>query len=724
MDGKGNAARFSRPVGLAVDNAENVYVADSSNHTIRVVSPAGVVTTLAGLAGNAGNVDGVGGAARFSSPSAVAVDDAGFVYVADTGNQTIRKVSPTGLVTTLAGGGILFSSSGGDGVGSGAGFGYPAGLAVDGAGNVYVADSTMDTIRKVTPAGVVTTLAGTPGVRGSADGTGAAAQFDFPFGVAVDGAGNIYVSDAISSIIRQVSLTGVVTTIAGKPIQYGGVDGVGTSARFDYPYGVAVDGQGNIYVADSSNDTIRRVAPGGIVTTLAGLVQGAGAADGTLNQARLFGPSGVAVSSSGNLYVADTYNNTIRKITTNGMVTTLAGLAASSGDVDGPGHVAEFNAPSGVATDSAGNIYVADAGNNSIRKVTPAGVVTTILVGTGDTNAPFSAPSCVAMDAAGNLYFAESGNTIRKATPNGVVTTLAGLRQLDALGNPIGGNSDGLGSAARFNRTSGLALDSAGNVYVADKGNNSIRKLTPAGLVTTLAGSSQGSADGSGSAARFSGPSGIAVDHVGYVYVADAGNGTIRKVTPDGQVTTLAGVALQTGSNDGLATSAHFNSPSALAVDGAGNLYVSDTRNCAIRKVTPSGTVTTLAGMAGLIPAGTLGQAGSFDGTGSLARFDLPTGIAVDNAGNIYVADQNNNTLRKGVPAPSGVLSFGPISGSTGGPFGFAVTAGATQSIVVEASLDLRTWASVWTNSGPGSQTFIDAQASAYRNRFYRTRSP
>jgi len=243
---------------------------------------------------------------------------------------------------------------------------------------VYVADTFNHTIRKVTPGGVVTTLAGLAGSSGSADGTGSAARFYNPYGVAVDSAGNVYVADTDNCTIRKVTPGGVVTTLAGLAGNRGSADGTGSAARFYNPFGVAVDSAGTVYVADSRNHTIRKVTPGGMVTTLAGLATSPGSADGTGSAARFYGPMGVAVDSAGNVYVADSSNYTIRKVTPGGVVTTLAGLAGNRGSADGTGSDARFYCPWGVAVDSAGNVYVADSLNHTIRKVTPSGVVTTL----------------------------------------------------------------------------------------------------------------------------------------------------------------------------------------------------------------------------------------------------------------------------------------------------------------------------------------------------------
>jgi len=324
-----------------------------------------IVTTLAG-SGSQGYADGIGADALFSLPYSVAVDIAGNVYVADTYNDTIRKITPESVVTTLAG--LVGTKGSVDGTGTAASFDEPFGVAVDSAGNVYVADTWNNTIRKITPAGVVTTLAGTAGLAGNSDGIGIVAQFSWPTGLTVDSTGDVYVADTWNNTIRKITSAGVVTTLAGGI--KGSADGTGAAANFDEPYGVAVDNDGNVYVADTWNSTIRKITPAGVVSTMAGLALATGSADGTGSDARFNYPRGVAVDRAGNVYVADTWNHTIRKITPGGVVTTLAGTAGLPGSYNGSGTIAQFSWPTGVTVDSAGNVYVADSGNNEIRKIT------------------------------------------------------------------------------------------------------------------------------------------------------------------------------------------------------------------------------------------------------------------------------------------------------------------------------------------------------------------
>lgn len=520
-----SAARFYNPGAVALDSAGNVYVADTLNHTIRKITSAGVVTTFAGVAGYSGSVDGIGTAARFKSPEGIAVDSAGNVYVADASNHTIRKITPGGVVTTLAG--LAGSADSDDGNGTVARFNYPTGIAVDSSGNVYVADTYNYTIRKITPAGTVSTLAGSASASyGSTDGIGAAARFYYPRGVAVNSAGKLYVADSSNHIIRTITPDGMTATFAGSGGS-GSSDGVSLAHLFTSLVGCARDSSGNFYVIDSNS--IKKIAVDGTVSVFAGSGT-PGSSDGIGSAAKFFAPKKIVLDGSDNLYVTDSYNQTIRKITADGTVTTLAGSANFSGSSDGRGSAARFNNPYGLAIDSSGILYVADSSNNVIRKITSDGTVSTFAGSKGlsgfvdgnGTSARFYYPSGLTVDGTGNLYVADQNNhAIRKITASGTVSTLAG--------GYSSGSNDGSAEEARFNYPSAVALDSLGNAYVADTYNNRIRKIDTTGNVSTVAGSSEGFADGSGINAKFDNPGDLLVTETGTIYVVDTGNNAIRK---------------------------------------------------------------------------------------------------------------------------------------------------------------------------------------------------
>ena len=651
VDGPTQVARLMALAGITVDGRGNVYVTDG--HAIRKISAEGRVTTVAGRVGEWGDTDGAGANSRFNNPQGLAADAAANVYVADRDNHAIRKITPDGVVSTLAGSAAPSGTD--DGRGTDARFFRPSGIAVDGEGNLFVSDTRNFTIRKVTPAGAVSTLAGQGGEAGSTNGPRASARFASPLGITVDGPGNVYVADFDLHVIRKISTSGVVTTFAGQVGAPGTADGNGASGRFFYPAGLAIDNDGNLYVGDSHSLTIRRITPGGIVTTVAGLADRPGTSDGPGATARFNSVHGVAVDRSGNVYATDDAyvqnsaatgyvkpapSGTVRRIDRMGVVTTIAGRSSEApGNADGVGAAARFASPSGIVADRAGTLYVADPPASTVRKITPSGQVTTLAGKAGvrghkdgpRAEALFDGPSGIAL-ASGTLYVTDSvSGVIRKITRDGVVSTFAG-----AAG--VKGSVDGMGTAARFNSPSGIAVDGTGNLFVTDGWANNIRKITPAGKVTTWANKTgqRGSTDGPAEQARFVVPTGIAIDHTGNVYVCDYGNRTIRRITQYGAVSTFAGRAPRQGraegpiprSLDGTGMVAEFAGPLAIAVDDTDNLYVADGNT--IRKITRGGVVTTVAGVDGQagIKLGKL--PGRLENTSGLALIDSSTLVATE----------------------------------------------------------------------------------------------
>lgn len=624
-DGGRISAHFWNPGGVAVDASGNMFVADTGSCTIRKVTPAGVVTTFAGTAGVVGSANGAGTAAQFNSPQGIAIDSKGVLYVADQFNNIIRKITPAGAVSTLAGKAGLFGSA--DGTGANARFNGPWGIALDAAGNVYVADSNNASIRKITPAGVVSTLV-TP-------------QFEFPTGICLDSAGNIFVSEFDGETIRKITPAGVTTIFAGRFNISGSVNStIGTNATFDQPQSLAIDSSNNIYVADANNHKIRKITSGAVVTTLAGS-GGLGATDATGTQASFGNPTGLGTDAAGNVFVTDNFTQLLRKVTSGGVVTTLAGDIDVQGTNDGPGLLATFFSPGDVVVDAGGNLYVADSDNNTIRKISAAGAVTTLaglagVEGTADgtgSAARFKGPEGVAVDKTGNVYVADtSSSTIRKITPAGLVTTFAGSPGQDGL-------VDGTGTAARFSFPENISIDKSGNLYVADTANSLVRKITSKGVVTTVPTPG----------VVLSSIYDVAVDSTGNIFVADAGNNRIVKISSTGVASVFAGNG-NFGSTDGTGTGATLGFPSGLAIDASNNVIFSDGGNNTIRRITPAGVVTTVAGN----PL----NFGDSEGTGPNATFDFPKGITIDSSGAFYVTNFLRDHIFKGVQSFPATVTF------------------------------------------------------------------
>ena len=673
--GAATAAQLRFPAGVALDGAGNLYIADRDNHRIRKVDPAGVISTVAGdgMRGYGGD-GGAATAAQLFAPRGVALDGAGNLYIADTFNQRIRKVDAAGVISTVAGDGTRgYGGDGGPAVD--AQLNTPYGLALDGAGNLYIADLFNHRIRKVDTAGMISTVAG-DGTRGSGgDGDPAtSAQLNFPRGVAPDGAGNLYIADDLNHRIRKVDAAGVISTVAGSGMGgfggggFGGDGDPAVAAQLNTPSGVALDGSGNLYIADTNNHRIRKVDPAGVISTVAGDgTRGSGGDGGPAVAAQLSWPRGVAADGAGNLYIADAGNDRIRKVDASGAISTVAG-GGPVGD-DGAAVAAQLYFPSGVAPDGAGNLYIADANNNRIRKVDAAGVISTVAGdGTrgfsGDGGAAVAAqlsrPYGVAPDGMGNLYIADATNhRIRKVDSAGVISTVAGDGTFGF------GGDGGPAVAAQLASPSRVALDGSGNLYIADTNNHRIRKVDAAGVITTVAGDGTRGYGGDGGpavAAQLYFPYGVAPDGMGNLYIADTSNHRIRKVDASGMITTVAGDGtLGFGGDGGPAVAAQLSRPYGVAPDGTGNLYIADRNNHRIRKVDAAGVISTVAG------DGTLGFGGD-GGPAVLAQLYGPRGVALDEAGNLYIADNGNDRIRRLTPAPAPRIPADGIVLATGPP--------------------------------------------------------
>jgi len=660
-DGVGSTASFRNPYGITSDpnNMNVLYVADWGNNTIRKIEiNTGTVTTIAGSAGKTGSIDGIGSAARFNKPKGITTDGNN-LYVVDQGNYTIRKiVISTGVVSTFAG--YPGSSASVNGIGTNARFRSPVDVTTDN-NNLYVTDQNDYTIRKIViSTRDVSTLAGLSGTSGTADGT-SLGRFSDLRGIVTDGT-SLYVSDG-TRIRKVIIATGEIISLAGDASSGGFADGTGSAARFYWPYGITSDGN-NLYVTDVKYHTIRQIVIAtAVVTTIAGTTTlTPGYLDGFGTAASFGTPYSITINSTNtNLFVTEYSNNSIRTISLGTKrVSTLAGSVLTTGSADNTGTEAQFNLPSGI-TISGENMYVSDLNNKKIRKIVISTGVVSTFAGTGtqsvvdDTDGNIStitsnihSPRGITSDAA-NIYFCDQSCIRKIVIATGDVITIAGsvsgsADDADGYPNP---NAIPPISEATFKNPFGITTDGI-NLYVADTGNHTIRKIViSTGVVTTIAGiaGTHGSSDGVAISATFYAPRDITTDGT-YLYVTDQVNHTIRKIViSTGTVTTIAGLAGSTGSADdlngypsgGTDSEARFYYPSNINSDGV-NLYLSDGSNHTIRKIVIStGIVTTIAGNPGIM--------GNEDGAGSAALFTSPNGIAYYN-NKLYVSDGGNNAIR------------------------------------------------------------------------------
>ena len=675
---------------VKVDGNGNYYICDGDNRMVMRVGSDGIVNVIAGngfafLSGDGGLAIN----ASLSFPTAIALGRGGDIYIADYLGR-IRKVSPDGIIHAFAGTGQT-GFAGDNGKAVDAVFNSPFGLAVDLAGNVYIADTFNHRVRKVTPDGTITTIAGNGELSRGGDGALAIhAQLNQPTRIALDLAGNLYIVETLNQRVRKVDTHGIITTVAG-----GGCDitnlatgcnpgeGVPATSAPLGPVGIAVDAGGNLYIADLFSGGVRKVDGQGRITTIAGNGQNGFAGDGgpALSASFYFqlNPS-VAVDSAGNIFVGDDLNQRVRKITPDNKMNTAAGngLFHLSGN-GGPATSASLDNPTSVIADNAGNIYITEQLLSRIRRIAPDGTIS-VYAGNGTrgysgdhgpaTSASLSFPSYLAFDQNGNLCFSDGINgVVRMIDGNGVITTFAGNGTLGF------GGDGGPASKASFLFPDGIAFDSFGEMVIADNQDNRLRAVLADKTVVTIAGDgTPGFAGDNGSSlkSKINGPAGVRVYNNG-IYFCDQKNQRVRRIDISTlNITTVAGNGNADYTGDGgQATQASLNFPSNVDFDAAGNMYIADSRNGAIRLVTPNGNISTFAGA----QKKALGDGGLAINAG----IGGPVDVFVDAGGRVLIADSFFNRVRA-------VLTTPPSFQASPTNLAFTVPAGST---AVEQQVDL-----------------------------------
>lgn len=713
--GPATAARLNNPMGLALDALGNLYFADRFNNRVRVVSTSGIIATILGNGAYTSTGDGgLATAATCGWPADVAIDAAGNIFIADEGGERIRKIDVGGIINTIAGSGCMgcgaFSGDGGPA--ALARFDAPVGIAVDGPGNVYISDYYNNRIRFINTSSIMNTYVGTgAGVYGGDGGPAAAAMVHNTWAVRTDAAGNLYIADQANNRIRMVNSSGVITTIAGDGTAgYGGDGGPATAAKINQPTAAVTDADGNIYIADFANNVVRKInmctppiaAP---ITGLSTVCQGAGTTLSDITPGGVWLSTNTAVAtisaggvvtgiSGGTTTISYTVTNTCGTATATFAMTVnplpvVAPIAGSSSVCPTESILLTDATPGGVWSSSSAAIATVDGTGmvtgvasgivnisysvtnscgttSSIKNVSVGGTSIVITIAgsstagyTGD-GGPASAalldqPGGMAIDATGNIYFADDQHhVVRKIDVSGIITTIAGTGTIGYSGD------GGAATSAMLSLPKDVAVDAAGNVYIADYFNKRIRKVTPAGLISTVAGNGGSGYGGDGvmaTATTVFNPYGIAVDGAGNLYISDYGNQRIRKVNTTGIISTIAGTGTIGSLGDGgPATNARINNPHGLTVDAAGNVYFADYANHRIRKINTSGIITLFAGGLGSGYSGDGGPA-------TAARVFNPTSVRLDALGNVFIADYVNGRIRK--VDPSGIITS--ISGTIGG---------------------------------------------------------
>lgn len=664
-------AGLGQTFGMAFDSKGNLYVCDVDHEVVVRITPSGTVSIVAGN-GQKG-LSGDGGPATQASlytPLAVAIDHSDNLYIADLDNNRVRKVSVDGIITTYGGGGQSdVNRNPVEGIAATQTVISPNGIALDGAGNVYVSDGNHSLIRKIRTDGTIVTAAGSatcdpahgckPAAAAGDGGPATSAGLNFATGLAIDAAGNLYIGEQNGHRVRKVTTDGIIHRIAGTGDEgQSGDGGPAIDATLFEPNSLFVDVLGNVYIGDLTGNRVRRVTSDGKIATVAGSASYGFAGDnGPAVNASLENVGGVTGDSSGNLYVADRFNGRVRKVNSGGIITTIAGNGAGNffGD-NGTANKAGLNAPMGVAVGPDDTIYIADTHNNRIRRVTKDGIISTLAgagaAGFGGDNGPATSallnePNAVAVDQIGNVYVADTNNgRIRKIDKDGKITTFAGGSE----GSLVEG---GQATSGGISDIVGVAVDANNNVYIPDPFACRVYKVNPSGIITAVLGNGQCgySGDGGPATAAAIRPVWVSVDRAGNLYISGpmAFPSWVRKVDTHGIISRIAGDDGQHGSGEidpshTLATQLTLESCTNVAFDGSGNLYVGTS---IVYTIAPDGKIAYLVNN----HQATLGFRGD-GGPAISALLGGPTALATDSKHDLYIADAGNDRIRKVIIHP------------------------------------------------------------------------
>lgn len=661
------------PMGVLYDGQGNIYAADLFHGDVRRIDRSGNINPVAGT--DTLGVTGDGGPAtraQLDDPMGIARDSAGNLYIADSLNNLLRRVTPAGVISTFAGGGSTGVVNNGDGMAAtSASLSDPERVAVDPSGNVYIADVNHNRVRKVDTSGTISTYAGNGSFTYAGDGGPAtSASFAGVGGMAWTSDAALLIADTYNNRVRRVDQSGAISTVAGNGSSFDSGDGsAATGAGVDNPVDVAVDQAGGYWIAEANGGAVRHVDSTGIISAVA--VPG------------LLRPQGVATAPDGGVVISDLNARLLRWHHADGTNTILAGNGFANLSADGvPAIDISLNFPEDVAFDTAGNMYIADNINYVVERVSPGGMVT-IVAGNGQppcrsldcqgssngdggpaTQAILSSPRAVAVDNANNLYIAEYESAlVRKVDPSGIISTYAG-------GGSNGLGDNGPATQAQLSTVYGLTIAPDNSLIIADTFDHRIRRVDSNGIITTIGGNGTGGYSGDNgpaTAAELNHPTDMAYDSAGNLYIADFSNMRVRKVATDGTITTVAGSGVAdtggTGVGDGLpATAAALSGPYSVAADSSGNLYISDQTDHRIRAVDTTGTMSTVAGI------GKNGFSGD-GGAATSAEMWWPSGLAIGPTGALYFADLENARIRA-INAPAVPQLTSVVSTKSHGPGG------------------------------------------------------